>query len=1321
MAAKHKNKQSGFKENSPSQRSWVSRVLRGIARFTGWFLLGVVALVLIVLVGIQTTPAKKQIVRIAVNQVNKILEADISVAHLRGNFFNGLSLEDVALYSAGQDTIAFIEKIDLGYSLLPLLRGRIVVNKAVIENPYIHLEQLADSTWNVTHIVKPKEEPDTTTSTFNMHIKVRKFSLENGTVKIDAFQPNIPDLLQDLNLNLSGFYSREEQQVDIKDLNFTAFNPDIRLVELNLDAERDSSIIKLKDLLLQTAENKITAQGEYSPSGREKSTIELHTDPIILDEFKVFLPDSFRLGAKPVIDLHAELENKNLSADLTIKDNDQQIDLQAVTYQLLEFLSDSTVVPVTFDVKMDIDKVDIGYWLANSSLKYEINGLLTANGEGLDINTMRANATGDFSGLTVYDKKIQSLKLKLNYLAGNVDGFITGRGAFGSLDLTPRIRQLLGNNPGYNVYIVTRDLDASFFMGDKRYKTDVNMKASVTGSGFEFDRINAQTKILMDTSAVFGIRIDTLNSEINLVRKNFIVHGLFLEALNAQLRAEGNYNMRGTSDLTVNARVEDVRRISHVFGIENFDTNLELDAHLTGDVNDLNADLQLGIGRTHYQNINVDTISLMANAEIQNQKDINAKADLEISNFAINNFRLDSINLHLDTDVDKYNLDIRAENRDMQAQLNSIIQPGDAIRIDVADIYLNYKDYKWGQVSDSTYITITDTEYEIHDLHLISDSVGFTQSIYIDGLVSRTGEQDLTVQVENFDIKRLLEAFNNDQKIYGLIDLDVKLDGEAMSPHLLANLNVDSTMLNSYRFDSVMVNLELQNNELKANLNILPQDDGRITGEGTIPVSVRLDSMQFALAPDKTSVINAKLLIDQLQLEVLEAFFPADEMKGEINSELSISGALEKPTIEGNLRIDDGKVIIDQYGIKYNLIQTDIQVQTDGISVDTFLIQSDDGNMTANGNVKFNSALYNADINSSQLSIKFDNFNPLDHRQFNIELSGDIDVKAEADSTRFTGDITIPEAYIYLPAIMNLIGRFSTPNIPKPLLVQERERIEGDSLIYTFRPDTTATDTVKNRFRFLDNLQGQARVQIPRNTWIRNDDFRIELSGDVELIKHRDFFELFGTVDVVRGQYNLLGKVFVVKSGTVTFQGGEKIDPILDVQAQYSFRDDYRNKRELGINVTGDLENLDIKFDLDGDELNEGDALSYIVFGKTLDELTTSEQSGINASSLAGVAASSLLSSQASKLLGNTGLVDYIEVDVGSSFDSGSFTVGKYITNKLFVSYEQHIGTIEDKDIARYEMTLEYEIFRFLFAQLTSSPITSGFDLIFKLNSKMKE
>jgi translocation and assembly module TamB len=80
--------------------------------------------------------------------------------------------------------------------------------------------------------------------------------------------------------------------------------------------------------------------------------------------------------------------------------------------------------------------------------------------------------------------------------------------------------------------------------------------------------------------------------------------------------------------------------------------------------------------------------------------------------------------------------------------------------------------------------------------------------------------------------------------------------------------------------------------------------------------------------------------------------------------------------------------------------------------------------------------------------------------------------------------------------------------------------------------------------------------------------------------------------------------------------------------------------------------------------------------------------------------------------------VDYIEFNSSGNFDNASLEVGKYITNDLFVSYEQRIGQSNEDDLSDYEVKLEYEVFRFLFLQLNNSDRDSGFDVIFKIEAE---
>jgi translocation and assembly module TamB len=301
-----------------------------------------------------------------------------------------------------------------------------------------------------------------------------------------------------------------------------------------------------------------------------------------------------------------------------------------------------------------------------------------------------------------------------------------------------------------------------------------------------------------------------------------------------------------------------------------------------------------------------------------------------------------------------------------------------------------------------------------------------------------------------------------------------------------------------------------------------------------------------------------------------------------------------------------------------------------------------------------------------------------------------------------------------------MLGRVTVPELPESVLAQELEKMSVQKDTLHFEPIASSADS-SSATGYFDEFRGKLRIRIPRNTWIKNRDMYMEISGDLELIKNDKFFELFGSVDVVRGQYDLLGKTFVIDEGSVSFRGGEDMTPYVNIRALYTFRNQQRVEQELSVQVSGTAETPQVQFSLDGNPVSEGDALSYILFGKSMNELTINEQDNVNSAgggSLAEKAAASILSAQITNFLGDKLAVDYLEVKSDQGFDNATVVVGKYITNDLFVSYEQRFGEVREKDMAKYEVKLEYELFRFLFFELNNSSRESGFDVIFKFDSK---
>jgi autotransporter translocation and assembly factor TamB len=253
---------------------------------------------------------------------------------------------------------------------------------------------------------------------------------------------------------------------------------------------------------------------------------------------------------------------------------------------------------------------------------------------------------------------------------------------------------------------------------------------------------------------------------------------------------------------------------------------------------------------------------------------------------------------------------------------------------------------------------------------------------------------------------------------------------------------------------------------------------------------------------------------------------------------------------------------------------------------------------------------------------------------------------------------------------------------------------------------------------FMDNLQGSINLTIPRNTWIKSPNMRIEIEGDLKIEKPDADFEIFGIIAVVRGHYDLIGKRFKIEQGFLRFKGGKEFNPEISLVAVYHVRVG-REKQKLTLKVGGELNQPTFNFTLDGQQITEANAISYVVFGRSIDNLSYGQQSEISGSagksSLLTDVAIGALNKELSEAIGKSLNLDYLEIKSEDSWQTAVFMVGKYITNDLFVSYEREIGTGGDNDIAKETISVEYELTKNILLHLVQGDAKArGFDLMFK-------
>jgi hypothetical protein len=290
-------------------------------------------------------------------------------------------------------------------------------------------------------------------------------------------------------------------------------------------------------------------------------------------------------------------------------------------------------------------------------------------------------------------------------------------------------------------------------------------------------------------------------------------------------------------------------------------------------------------------------------------------------------------------------------------------------------------------------------------------------------------------------------------------------------------------------------------------------------------------------------------------------------------------------------------------------------------------------------------------------------------QRLRLVSSGEIVVGGDARKPSARGDIVVENGLIRIPDPPKDLH----PTEGAALLI-EGGATSADSAVVEPQPrDTTAAAPVGDV---------DITVNIPSGLWIRGQGLEAELSGELRIRLLGDHPVLTGQLRAVRGNLVLLGRRFDLDRGSVVFYGDDEANPSLDVQLMTLVD---------GVTVRVSLLGTALEPELSltsEPEMPEGDIMSYLVFGRPLDNLDQDQVNLVErrATEIAAAMGAARLQEGLSESLG----VDMVTIRSGTTAEeSGAVVVGKYLNPRLLIKYERLL----EKQAAQF-VNLEYSLTR---------------------------
>lgn len=352
---------------------------------------------------------------------------------------------------------------------------------------------------------------------------------------------------------------------------------------------------------------------------------------------------------------------------------------------------------------------------------------------------------------------------------------------------------------------------------------------------------------------------------------------------------------------------------------------------------------------------------------------------------------------------------------------------------------------------------------------------------------------------------------------------------------------------------------------------------------------------------------------------------------GRLTARFALGGTIAAPTLDGGARLEDGRVALTTPGIELSGIE--LRLQSRGLErLDlSGSVTSGTGSLAFGGVVEPGPKL--------ELTLTGQDFLAADLPQARVWVSPDLKLKLADRIAELSGELKLPRAEITPKGLEGGVA----PSDDQIIVVPDADPASGSviavrsNILVTLGKDVRFTG-----FGLTAGLTGSLRV--------------FEEPGRTTSAR--------GVIKLAEGVYKAYGQELKIETGRLIHDGGPIDQPALELRATRQPRENIK----VGVLVRGTLDAPEFNL-FSEPSLPRQEQLSWLILGRPLEQAGGSDDRSLLAGAALslGVGGSNRL---AQNLKDGFGLDDIsIGAEAGADTENAMFTVGKYLSPKLYVSY----------------------------------------------------
>ena len=445
------------------------------------------------------------------------------------------------------------------------------------------------------------------------------------------------------------------------------------------------------------------------------------------------------------------------------------------------------------------------------------------------------------------------------------------------------------------------------------------------------------------------------------------------------------------------------------------------------------------------------------------------------------------------------------------------------------------------------------------------------------GKILSNGDENLSLSLKNLNLNQLLQFLPEGNQMEGSAAAELKLTGNLEAPILSGNLSVSEGVING----QPLSNLNLTFGYEKGRLSLMSSahQEGKEIMSLDGKVSLMVSFVPFKLSP-LTEALDINFAVNNLSPLIFPISNRSEfEVDGILSANTHIGGNLKNPSLTGQLSLKDGFLNLKKTNLSYENLSGECIFSPGKITIDSLVFQGEkEGTITGSGYLTYEgiqAKAFNLKLGGTHIYAPF-------QKAINARIEPDLALSGTMASPQLSGTIMVSEGRINL-------DRLANRGLSEVRVVSDEP--SGENHVITI-------DQEPVQLSFAKLLSADVILDIPGNTWIKDRDMNVEISGNLELKKEpKKKFTLVGSLKSVRGTYSSRGKLFKLTNGNITFIGLEEPNPNLDIEAVTRI-----NSNNIIIRIGGTAKDLKVSFDSEP-KMSQSDIISYLIFGKKIDSL----------------------------------------------------------------------------------------------------------------------